>query len=84
MFLGHCEGLQDVTQVTLTHHGFKSQQEVDQAREADPATVFTIPEGHEIQQLVADGGPCKEVWAMGWVSEPEEAGSRSGPLTCKV
>ena len=74
-FFGHCEGLQDVPQVTLTCHGFKSQQEADQAGEADPATVITVPEGHEIQKLIADGGPCKELWAMGWASEREEAGA---------
>lgn len=54
MFLGHDDGLQDVAQVTLTCHGFKSQQEADQAREADPAAVVSVPEGHEVQQLVAD------------------------------
>lgn len=64
--------------MTLTCHGFKPQQEADQAREADPAAVVTVPEGHELQQLVADGGPCKEVWATGWVGEWEELGA--GPV----
>lgn len=65
VIFGRCEGLQDIPQVTLTCHGFKSQQEADQAGEADPATVVTVPEGHEIQQLIANGGSCKEVWATG-------------------
>lgn len=64
--------------MTLTCHGFKSQQEADQAREADPAAAVTVPEGHEVQQLVADGDPCKEAWTAGWVTEQQEAGA--GPV----
>lgn len=51
--------------MTLTCHGSQLHQEADQAGEADSAGAVAVPEGHEIQQLTADGDPCEEVRATG-------------------
>lgn len=71
---------------TLTCHSFQSYQEADQAGEADPTSAVTVPQGHEVQQLTADGDACKEVWPQGELVNREEVGlgKKGAPLSLEI